>query len=331
LRTNSYLGLPMGQTAFIDRIKRDWQETAKKFDSPQCPVPSTLMLELTNRCNLQCIMCQNSTMRRKKGFMDVELAERTINDAAGLGMHRIGLYTTGESLLHPAFVEILKAASRHGMTSYLTTNGLPLTRQLCEQIVEEGLESVKVSIDGVSKGEYEKLRRGGNYDRLMENLETLRRVRDRHYSPMKIYGGAVVTRLNEENIHAFRTTYGHLVDAIYLSPLVNQSGKMGKAFQELRPTDHCQAAEWRPCKMLWDRVVVSWEGHLTACCVDYEMDMTYGTFFTDGLEGEWNGLKMRQWRSQHLRGEVDSLILCAHCNAPYIQQVEILDTLNQKY
>lgn len=321
----------MDQSAFIDRIKRDWQQIAKRFDSTYSPFPDTVMLELTNHCNLQCIMCQNHRMRRAKGFMEMDLAKRAIQDAKDLGVHRVALYTTGESLLHPAFIRILRAAGRRGMTSYLTTNGLPLTEELCEQLVDADLESIKFSIDGTSQREYEKVRRGGNYELLMHNLETLKQVRDRHHSSMKIYAGAVVTRLNSANIRTFRRTYGHLVDAIYLSPLVNQSGKMEEAFQKLKPDNHRQAEEWKPCKMLWDRVVVSWEGQLTACCVDYEMAMTYGNLLTDGLGEVWNGDKMRHWRSLHLSGEVGDLTLCARCNAPYIQQVEILDELNQTH
>ena len=41
--------------------------------------PIELILEITNACNLSCIMCPRVNMQRKVGYMDFELFKSIIN------------------------------------------------------------------------------------------------------------------------------------------------------------------------------------------------------------------------------------------------------------
>ena len=36
--------------------------------------------------------------------------------------------------------------------------------------------------------------------------------------------------------------------------------------------------EYKPCEMLWNRLHLTADGYLTACCVDYENDLVYKKF-----------------------------------------------------
>ena len=41
--------------------------------------PLVVMIEPTNHCNLECVMCPNSKIVRKKGYMDFEDYQKIIN------------------------------------------------------------------------------------------------------------------------------------------------------------------------------------------------------------------------------------------------------------
>lgn len=318
----------MDKNQFIDKIKSEWKELDIRIISDFAAFPSTLMLELTNACNLSCIMCRNSTMKRKRGFMSLELIKKALLEARELNINRIALYTTGESLLHPDFIKIAKFCSESGFTTYLTTNALMLNEKMCLDLMDTNIESIKISIDGTNKEEYEKIRIRGKFEKLISNLKMLYEIRNKSNSSMKIYAGAVITKLNEDNINSFREIYGKYVDGVYLSPLVNQSGQLSELYENLKSDKTNITANWKPCKMLWDRIVVTWEGKLVACCVDYENDLVYADFNKNTIKEFWNANQMKSWRKMHLDGKVSEMPLCSTCNAPFIQQVEILEKTN---
>lgn len=315
--------------AFINRISEEWREVEDRFQSINPDIPDTLMLELTNSCNLRCVMCRNATMKRKRGFMSMQVIDRALCEAKKLGMKKVALYTTGESLMHPSFVEIVKRVKQIGFHCYVTSNGLLLSEQVCKDMIQSGLDSIKISIDGASKEEYEQIRIRGKWDRLLEKMALLKNTRDNLQSEMQIYAGAVVTVVNENSIQEFRDVFGSFVDGIYLSPLVNQSGQLPEVYAKLKSDKVSIATAWKPCKMLWDRMVLSYEGYFTACCVDYELDLQVGHFDDMSLEQAWHSEKMQAWRRMHLEGAVKDMELCRSCNAPLIQQVEVLNVTNK--
>ena len=46
------------------------------------PLPTVLMIENTNHCNAECVMCPRDTLSRKRGFMDFGLFEKIIREAS---------------------------------------------------------------------------------------------------------------------------------------------------------------------------------------------------------------------------------------------------------
>ena len=42
------------------------------------PLPSVLMIENTNHCNAECVMCPRDTLSRKRGFMDFGLFPESV-------------------------------------------------------------------------------------------------------------------------------------------------------------------------------------------------------------------------------------------------------------
>jgi wyosine [tRNA(Phe)-imidazoG37] synthetase (radical SAM superfamily) len=84
---------------------------------------STVFLELTNNCNMNCDFCANQLMKRKRGFISVKLAKNVINQLKE--MHFNGSLITslmGEPLLHPEFMRILQYSIDSGITTNVITN-----------------------------------------------------------------------------------------------------------------------------------------------------------------------------------------------------------------
>ncbi len=154
--------------------------------------PNTIVLDLTERCNLKCVMCYFSSIDRlqfapaerspERGLLPVETFEKIAADLFPRA-RRVALGCATEPMLHPKFREILRIAGRYRVPDlWFPTNLLPLTEATAESLVENRVTTVAASIDGLERETYEKIRIGGKWQRLISRLELLNRVKEQHGS-----------------------------------------------------------------------------------------------------------------------------------------------------
>lgn len=146
-----------------------------------------LILDLTSRCNLRCIMCHFSSTKQllfkpfdldpgPDGMLDMA-ALRHIASEFFPRTHTIGLGCSAEPLLHPNFSDIVRSCRLHRIPKiWLQTNLLALSEAKARAIVDHGVRTVAVSIDGTTREAFEKIRAGASWDRLHSRLDLLRRV-----------------------------------------------------------------------------------------------------------------------------------------------------------
>ncbi len=154
-----------------------------------------IILDVTSRCNLKCRMCYFSgtdELRFKpydaptppRGTMPLP----TFTHVAGQFFPhawRVALACAAEPLMHPAFREVLAVAAAHRVPDlWFPTNLLLLTEATARAIVDAGVRTVGVSIDGVDAATYESIRTGARWDRVLDRLELLKRVRDERGSKL---------------------------------------------------------------------------------------------------------------------------------------------------
>jgi MoaA/NifB/PqqE/SkfB family radical SAM enzyme len=152
------------------------------------PRPLNVILDLTARCNLKCVMCYFANTDRlffppfdkelsSDGNMPVEVFEKIAADLFPRAW-RVALGCAAEPMIHPRFKEIVAIAGRYGVPDlWFPTNLLALTDATAEALIAARVTTVAASIDGMSKETYEKIRVPAKWERLLACLETLRRVR----------------------------------------------------------------------------------------------------------------------------------------------------------
>jgi MoaA/NifB/PqqE/SkfB family radical SAM enzyme len=111
--------------------------------------------------------------------MPVEVFERVAADLFP-GAWQVALACAAEPLVHPRFRDIVTIAGRYRVPQlWFPTNLLTLTEADAEAIVDADVAVVGVSIDGVERETYERIRTGASWERLMNRLELLREVKRR--------------------------------------------------------------------------------------------------------------------------------------------------------
>ena len=107
--------------------------------------------ECTLRCNLHCLHC-GSDCRSVAEMRDMPLDDflAVLDDVrTEMDPHQIVIMTTGgEPLVRKDIVECGKAIRERGFHWGMVSNGLLLDEQMCQRLLDAGLESIAISLDG---------------------------------------------------------------------------------------------------------------------------------------------------------------------------------------
>ena len=108
-------------------------------------VPTQAQIEITNKCNLDCVMCPREDLAVEYKHMDFDLFKKIIERLNEVRL--ITLTGWGEPFMHPRIFDMIKMCKEKGFQVQLTTNGVFPSESIAEKIVNSGLDSISFSID----------------------------------------------------------------------------------------------------------------------------------------------------------------------------------------
>jgi radical SAM protein with 4Fe4S-binding SPASM domain len=137
------------------------------------PRPRLAVWELTLACDQKCVHCGPRAGIARPDELDTQECLRLVAELAELGVQEVTLIG-GEAYLRDDFILVIRAIREHGMHATLTSGGYNLGRERADAMVEAGVESVSISIDGL-EAQHDVLRdRVGSWRRAFEALAHLR-------------------------------------------------------------------------------------------------------------------------------------------------------------
>lgn len=192
--------------------------------------PTYMQMEPVGQCNLRCQMC--SIQFRQDGppygplaFMDYDLFTRTLDQMPGLEeLHLQGL---GEPMMHPRFFDMVEYAVSKGIRVSTNSNLTLLNARRAERCITSGLEWLHGSLDGASAETYERIRRRAHYERVVNNLEGLLKLRQQRQSVYpRIRLVMVIMRQNLHELPALvRMVHAWSVDSLFVQHLCHDFGE----------------------------------------------------------------------------------------------------------
>lgn len=134
--------------------------------------PNTLILVLTDKCNLNCIYCYGDYKPSNKKYLLKEDVLKLLDKCEEHIIESIEL-TGGEPLLHPDFLEILKYALNKVKHIAILSNGVLFNDELIAVIEENKKKiSIQISIDGYSETSFSNMRNVNNTrNRTFNNIQ----------------------------------------------------------------------------------------------------------------------------------------------------------------
>lgn len=182
-------------------------------------MPVTVMLSITNRCNLRCLHCEPDSGNALTNELTTDQWLALIDDLAQKKVFNV-FVSGGEPLVRKDVFALLERLTRHRLAVTLFTNAIPVTEQVADRLSELSIHSVMVSLDGSKPETHDRLRGPGAFVGAIRGIERLRR-RD-----LKVSATMVVNRFNMDDIPA---TVRLAQDSGLSGIAVNQLRAMGRA------------------------------------------------------------------------------------------------------
>ena len=258
--------------------------------------PRAVRFEVTNRCNLKCVMCpQPETMRRPKDHLDFGLYRRFLD--ANPGVEEVDLFNWGEPLLHPRILDFVSEASSRGLYTRLVTNAVLLDERRAEGLIRAGLREILFSFDGVGE-DFERIR-GIPIDRPLANVKGFLEARRRLGARVRTGINITQSRWNRGLVEAAAAELTALgVDAVIVQPSEDYSPEYRRRV---------------PCFEPYRYAVVLSDARVVPCCVDFDGELEFGTIAEEvNLRRLYNGPRIRSLR-RSLRSPDTMTTLCSRC------------------
>lgn len=170
--------------------------------------PTRLDFALTERCNLRCRHCITAAPERTRSggarTFSPRLLDRIRDDLAFASY--VGFVHGGEPLAAPILFDVLAALrdARAGepSTVHLLTNGVQLGERMVARLVEAGVNSISVSLDGATAATNDAIRDGGRFEQVIDHLRAAARLRAEMGADLRLGVSSVVMAQNAGELEA---------------------------------------------------------------------------------------------------------------------------------
>src|SRR6185436_9261287 len=184
--------------------------------------PIEAYIEPTSFCNLRCPACPTGLRLGERPFasIDESLFKSTI-DQLGDYVFLLWMYNWGEPLLHKQTPELITYAKSKKLKVVLSSNlSIKMSDDYIDRLVQSGLDTLIISLDGTSADTYKTYRLGGNFDLVRQNMRRIQDAKERHgLTVPQVVWQFLVFKHNEHEIAEASSVYREWgADSIKIAP-----------------------------------------------------------------------------------------------------------------
>ncbi|HYA12761.1 MAG TPA: radical SAM protein [Syntrophales bacterium] len=291
--------------------------------------PSSASLEISNRCNLRCPVCENKFSQRPKGYMSLAHC-RIILDELGPHLRDLEIAGLGEAFLNPDIYAIIRYMRRVNPKTYVyvDTNGQVLD---VDRLFEAPPDELVFAVDGLDQTTYEKYRVKGRLEAVIHHLKACIAKKRELSSPLPaIKIKFICMKHNQHQVDQVPQFCWELgADDYRIELFTSRTVQHAQEFMPTLPEYQKYAADAlehgaliphmeqlsTPCPMLWGHANIYWDGEVVPCCTDYDSQFSWGNIFAQGSFWKiWNGPRARAFRTMHRSPSYrNTLDICRTC------------------
>lgn len=287
----------------------------KEYLTETPPVPKSVKIELSSRCNYRCAYCALSTRESElSADMDFVLFKKITNEIKKLGVQEFGVFYIGESFVNPNLliksVKYLKGVLQVPYV-FLTSNASLADVKHVKRCMEGGLSSLKWSCNFADFEQFKALSGTSNeemWKRAIVNIRTAWETRKKNNHKTGLYASSIMYNKNqEERMQPFLDAHVRpYVDEHYWLPLFNEvaafPGRTGKVVGNVG--NYYAPVEPLPCWTAFTAAHIMVDGRVSACCHDAVGHWVMGDLTKQSFMGVWHSEEFQKLRGAHLAKDV---------------------------
>ena len=318
-------------------------------------LPKSIIFDLCNKCQLNCPAClirQNEEQVKKNGgfgYTSFQKFKEFIDKNPFINDIEIALH--GEVLLNPDLEKILEYAyeKKVRLHTNIGVNLNTISESLAEAIVKYELEAMTVSIDGASPETYAIYRRGGDFNKVIDNIKMINRFKKQYNSnhPYLTYKFILFGHNEHEILKAKELAKSLNMQILFTpngqpdySPIKNKEKVLKETgLANLDTLIETQADLYKNdfdngffCKEFYDKPTINFNGKLAGCAANffksYEIDV-----FKDGLFKALN--KERVLYAKYMLSDLSAKprkdVPCSQCRVYEFLKQKNIPITNKKF
>lgn len=313
-------------------------------------LPVRLQVEITDKCNFGCIMCDRETLKRMRyklsNDLPYEVFQKLVDEIKPVYVTLNGL---GEPLSYKDLSGSLKLCRERRITVSMPTNMSLMSAEKLDELLQHPPDILTFSIHGTTEQSFQAITQTSDFNRTVASFERL--LLKRHGNSPKI---RLLYALQAKNLNNYEETFSFLekwnmLESFSLVPVfdmeasrqekdrvVPTASEKNLTLEELdKAIDRCSRPDkkrflrrWKEvlleikgaedtrntdsCLIPWISTYITAKGNVLPCCYLTGEDHIMGNVNTTSFAEIWKGKEYREFRRM-VRDDRKSLAGCYKC------------------
>jgi len=168
-------------------------------------------------------------------------------------------------------------------------------------------------LDKWDKVDYESIRRGADFEKVISNIENLLSIRKKWKDGSEV----VIKALDIDPYSKESLSFNKYWQEKGAKTMIAWKNDWAGTFPELMNNLNIPAPETQDrtaCADLWFKIVINWQGSIQLCCFDWSNSFPIGTIHdSDWLYKTWQSKILIEARKTHLQGDFSKIPICKKC------------------
>ena len=324
-----------GEISLLDPLFRMFPSLIKR--------PYKLETEVSSVCPRRCVLCEHTHWKEKDWLLSLKEFKHILNEFPNLKW--INMTGEGSAFMNKDYMKMIKHAREKNVSVNFVDEFEFINEKKARELIELGVNSIWISMDGATKETYEKIKVGCDFELALKNIRNFLRIRKELGSPLPYIGFRyIVTTLNVHELPQFvelihslgdlgegsRVEFVGLltfkeIEYLYTEipdEVLNETMKKAKELgvrvsfahsSNVPPMKRCAA---------WAEPYIMMEGYVLPCCAilmanrrPFLREHSFGNIFEQSFDEIWNSERYRKFRDLVPRNKGEVPILCAGCRA----------------
>jgi radical SAM protein with 4Fe4S-binding SPASM domain len=302
-----------------EKYRDVWNNSNSTVSFPTYPIH--LNIGLNYGCNAKCRGCiyhlplqDRNWQANPKSTISFNKYCEIIDEGVANGLCSIALSGWNEPLMKKDLVQFINYAKEKGIIDIsFHTNGILLTKERSEELVNSGLTTIMVSIDAFNKETYKKVYQIDKLDVVKFNVLKFIELRECKELPLVLVT-FVISKISKDELSEFWMFWKDKADYVRIQSFSNPfwgNDIYDKIEDEFRiETGMGITTE---CYSPFKRLLVESDGNVYACCSSYGLEYIVGNIYEESILSIWNGNRIKELREKVNLGLEKTIKNCMKC------------------